>query len=91
MHACMLSHFSRVWLFDTQWTVACQALLSMKFPRQEYYTVLGYLDWVNKSLPKEDCDNKTLITKSVNTDVNPICLFLNYKDVLLIWTTFQSS
>ena len=37
MHACMLSHFSRVQLFTTPWTVACQAPLSMGFPRQEYW------------------------------------------------------
>ena len=30
------SHFSRVWLFVTLWTVFCQALLSMGFFRQEY-------------------------------------------------------
>ena len=29
---------SRVWLFATPWTVACQALLSMKFFRQEYWS-----------------------------------------------------
>ena len=31
MHACMLSRFSRVWLFVTLWTVARQASLSMGF------------------------------------------------------------
>ena len=36
MGACMLSHFSCVQLFATPWTVACQAPLSMEFPRQEY-------------------------------------------------------
>ena len=29
-----------VWLFTTQWTVACQALLSMRFLRQEYWSGL---------------------------------------------------
>ena len=33
-------HFSRVQLSVTQWTVACQAPLSMGFPRQEYWTGL---------------------------------------------------
>ena len=33
---CMLSHFSRVQLFATLWTVAHQAPLSMGFSRQEY-------------------------------------------------------
>ena len=27
-------------LFSTSWTVACQALLSMRFPRQEYWSEL---------------------------------------------------
>ena len=30
--------FSPVWLFETPWTVACQAPLSMGFPRQEYWS-----------------------------------------------------
>ena len=29
IHACLVSHFSRVRLFVTLWTVACQAALSM--------------------------------------------------------------
>ena len=38
--ACMLICFSPVWLFVTLWTVAHQALLSMGFCRQEYYSRL---------------------------------------------------
>ena len=34
----VLSCFSRVWLFVTLGTVACQALLSMGFSRQEYWS-----------------------------------------------------
>ena len=37
MHAQSLSHFQ---LFATPWTVACQALLSMGFSRQEYWSGL---------------------------------------------------
>ena len=33
---------SHVWLFATPWTVACQALLSMWFPRQEYRSGLPF-------------------------------------------------
>ena len=33
----MLSHFSHVQLFVTPWTVACQAPLSIRFFRQEYW------------------------------------------------------
>ena len=37
--ACMISH---VQLFETPWTVACQAPLSMGFPRQEYWSGLPF-------------------------------------------------
>ena len=36
MCACLLSRFSRVWLFAALWIVARQAPLSMEFSRQEY-------------------------------------------------------
>ena len=36
--ACMLSDYSHVQLFATLWTVAHQALLSMGFSRQEYWS-----------------------------------------------------
>ena len=32
--------FSHVQLFVTPWTVACQASLSMGFPKQEYWSEL---------------------------------------------------
>ena len=40
MCACLRSRFSRVWLCATPWTVAHQALLSMGFSRQEYWSGL---------------------------------------------------
>ena len=36
----MLSHFSLVHLLATLWTLSCQALLSMEFSRQEYWSGL---------------------------------------------------
>ena len=36
----MLSHFSHIPLFAAQWTIACQAPLSMGFFRQEYWNGL---------------------------------------------------
>ena len=39
-HTCTLSHFSRVWLFATPRTVACQSPLSMGFSRHEYWSGL---------------------------------------------------
>ena len=48
VRSCVLSHFSRVQLFVTLWTVAYQAPRSMEFSRQEYWSglpclPLGYL------------------------------------------------
>ena len=40
MHACVLSRFSRVWLFVTPWTVFHQAPLSIGFSSQEYWSGL---------------------------------------------------
>ena len=40
--ACMLSHFSRVQLFVTPWTIAHQAPLSVGFSRQEYLSGLPF-------------------------------------------------
>ena len=40
MHACMLNHFSCVWLFAIPWSIALQAPLSMGFSKQEYWRVL---------------------------------------------------
>ena len=41
MHACVLSHFSHVWLFAILWTIARQASLSIWFSRQEYCSILS--------------------------------------------------
>ena len=40
---CVLSRFSRVWLFATLWTLARQAPLSMGFSRWEYWSRLPCL------------------------------------------------
>ena len=39
----LLSH---VWLFVTLWTIACQAPLSMEFPRQEYWSLYFLLQGI---------------------------------------------
>ena len=39
---CMLGRFNYVQLFVIQWTVTCQAPLSMGFSRQEYWSVLPF-------------------------------------------------
>ena len=40
MHMCVLCHFNHVLFFVTLWTIALQALLSMGFSRQEYWSGL---------------------------------------------------
>ena len=40
--ACVLSHFSRVWVFTTLWSVVHRAPLSMRFSRQEYWRGLPH-------------------------------------------------
>ena len=42
-HGCVLSHFCCVLLFETLWTVARQAPLSVAFPSQEYWSGLPFL------------------------------------------------
>ena len=42
VHAYVLVCFSRVWLFATLWTVACQTPQSMEFSRQEYWNGLPF-------------------------------------------------
>ena len=41
-NSCVLSHFSRVQLFVTLWTTACQPPLSMRFSRQDSWSGLPY-------------------------------------------------
>ena len=40
LHVCVPSHFIRVQLFETPWTIALQSPLSMGFSRQEYWSGL---------------------------------------------------
>ena len=42
LYMCLLSFFSRIWLFLTPWTIAHQVLLSMGFFRQEYWSGLPF-------------------------------------------------
>ena len=39
---CVLSFYNLVQLFVTPWMVACQAALSMRFSRQEYWSGLSF-------------------------------------------------
>ena len=50
---CVLSHFSHVCLCVTLWTVACQAPLSVGFPRQEYWSGLPFPSPGDLSQPRD--------------------------------------
>ena len=53
----VLNSFSCVQLFETLWTIACQAPLSMGFSWQEFYSGLSFL-------PKGDLPNTGIEPKS---------------------------
>ena len=57
---CVLSRFSHVQLFTTLWTVACQAPLSMGFPRQEYWSGLPFPS--SGDLPNPGIEPTTLMS-----------------------------
>ena len=67
MHVCVLSHFSYVQLFATPWTVTCQAPLSMKFSRQEYWSGLP-------CPPPGDLPNSGIKTMSLALQVDSLLL-----------------
>ena len=60
LHACVLSHFSRVRLSVTPWIMACQAPPSMGFSKQEYWSGLPFPSPVIKYEVSEVRDVKSL-------------------------------
>ena len=70
--ACMLYGFSRVRLFATPWTVACQAPLPMGFSRQEYWR--GCHGLLQGIFPTQGSNPRLL------------CL-LHYRLILYCWAT----
>ena len=56
VYVCVLSH---VWIFVSPWTAALQALLSMGFPRQEYWTAL--LSPIQGDLPEPGKELMSLV------------------------------
>ena len=56
--ACIFSHFSHVRFFETLWTVAHQASLSMGFSRQEYWNGLSAL--LQRIFPTQGLNSRLL-------------------------------
>ena len=58
--ACVLSHFSCVWLFATLQTAAHQGPLSMEFSRQEYWSGLPFPS--PGDLPNPEIESASLVS-----------------------------
>ena len=71
MHTCRPSSFSRVQLFATLWTVACQAALSMGFSRQKYWSGLPAL--FQGILPTQGSNPRLLHLLHWQADSLPLC------------------
>ena len=72
LRVCVLSHsvvFNSLW---PPWTVACQALLSMGFPRQEYWSGLLFPPPVN--LPSPGIEPSSLASPALASGFSTIVL-----------------
>ena len=69
-HTCVLSLFSRVWLFATPWSVAHQASLSMGFFRQEHWNGLRYP--LPGDLPNPGIEPASLAAPALQEDSLPL-------------------
>ena len=89
MCVCVFSHFSRVWLFATSWTVAHQAPLSIGFSRQEYWSELPCPP--ARDLPDPGTEPTSLTSPALQLDFLPLShlgsLVMSYhsKKVWKLW------
>ena len=67
---CVLSHFSRVQLFATPWTVALQAPLSEGFSRQEYWSGLPCCP--PGDLPDPGVESRSPVDPALQVDSLPL-------------------
>ena len=68
---CVLSHFCHVLLFVTPSTIACQAPLSLGFPRQEYWSGLPFPP--PGDLPNSKIKPTSPMTPALKADTLPLC------------------
>ena len=73
----MLSHFSRVLLFATLWTVACQTPLSMGFSRQDYCSGLQFPS--PGDLPHPRIEPASLKSSGTGSQVFPLAPHAKFK------------
>ena len=90
----LLSHFTRVQLFVTLWTLAHQALLSMEFSRQEYWSGLPCPP--SGDLSNRRIESTSLMSPALADRFFNMChlgrLYSSYKDTnLLDWNLTLTS
>ena len=81
LSCCLLSCFSCVWLFVTPWTAAHQVPLSMRFSRQEYWSVLPYPP--PGDLPNPGVEPLSLTSPALAVKFFFVCLFWDTSVTLL--------
>ena len=90
---CVWSHFSHVWLSEILWTVACQAPLSMRFSRQEYWSGLPCQgDLPNAGIELESLMSPALasgffITSATWEGHHTMCAVLNHFSCVWLFAT----
>ena len=78
----------RVWLFVTPWTAACQDLLSMEFPRQEYWSGLPFPP--PGKLPYPETEPASPLSPELQVDSLPLHHQGNPKH-LVLWLVFDTN
>ena len=97
---CVLSHFSHAWCFETLWTVALQAPLSMSFFRQEHWSGLPCsppeclpnpeIEPASPAKQADFCIHWTKVFSSLFSEV--VCSFLlSFKSFFYIWSILSQN
>ena len=81
----MLHHFSHIGLFETPWSVALQAPLSMGFSKQEYWNGLPFPSPQNLPYPGIELTSPALSGRFFITEQprKPMHTMVSYKILLL--------
>ena len=87
--SCMLSHFSRVKLFATLRTVACQAPVFMGFSRQEYWSGLPFPSLGNLLNPRSESGSACIVSRFFTLWVTREALYLLSKYLCLFFLDIQ--
>ena len=81
-----VSHFSHVRLFAIPWTVACQTPLSMRFPRQEYWSGLSFPSPGDISDPGIEPGSPALQADALASEPPGVCAIMIVEQV---WATLH--